>query len=109
MNELGMCCVLSLCVIGCAVCSYMYTYRQACLPLPVLAIFVGLSRFRVFVSFRGLFVWLQLRSFAFGGHARPSLAASASFCLVVVYFLFGGVSFSGLYYYFCGFCWSAVG
>ena len=69
----------------------MYMYRQACLLFLVLAIFVNFSHFGVFVSFWGLFVWLQLRSFGFGGHAQPGLGASASFCLVVVQSLFSGV------------------
>ena len=55
-----------------------------------------------FCVFLGLFVWLQLRSFAFGGNARPSLGASASslfpsFSVCVV---------SGLYFYF--FCFWPV-
>ena len=94
-----MCCVLSLCIFGCAVCSYMYTYRQASLPFPVLAIFISFSHFDVFVSFWGSFVWLQLRSFAFVGNAQPSLGASAS----PLFLSFSVCVVSGLYFYFCCF------
>ena len=46
--------------------------------------------------FLGLFVWLQLRSFAFGGNTRPSLGASASF----LFLSFSVCVVSGLYFYF---------
>ena len=88
--------MLSLCVVGCVVCSYMYMYRQACLLFLVLSIFVSFSHFGVFCVFLGLFVWLQLRSFAFGGNARPSLGASAS----SLFLSFSVFVVSGLYFYF---------
>ena len=46
--------------------------------------------------FLGLFVWLQLRSFAFGGNARPSLGASAS----SLFLSFSVCVVGGLYFYF---------
>ena len=93
MYNLGMCCVFSECVFQLSLCSYMYGYRQACLRFPVLAIFVSFSHLCLFV---GLFVWLPLRSFAFGGKARPSLGGFAS-CL---FLSFSVCIFGGLYFYF---------
>ena len=59
----------------------------------------------------GLFVWLQLRSFAFGGNAQPSLGASPSF----LFLSFSVCVVRGLYFYFfrflaggCLFCWSCA-
>ena len=52
--------------------------------------------FSVFLGIFELFVGLQLRPFALGEHARPSLGASASF----LFLSFSLCVVSGLYFYF---------
>ena len=58
--------------------------------------------FSVFLGIFELFVGLQLRPFALGEHARPSLGASASF----LFLSFSVCVVSGLYFYFFRF-WPA--
>ena len=85
---------------ACSVCVFLGVQRvRICICIDGLAfIFLFWQFLSVFVisMFLGLFVWLQLRSFAFGGHARPSLGASAS----SLFLSFSVCVVRGLYFYF---------
>ena len=100
-----MCCLLSLCVFECAVCLYVCMYIQVCLLLPHVVFFPQLFSFwccSVFLGIFELFVRLQLRPFALGEHARPSLGASAS----SLFLSFSVCVVGGRYFYF--FCFRPV-
>ena len=91
MYILGMCCVCSEFLdVQCA---------RLCICIDGLAFFFlfwqFLSVFLISV-FLGLFVWLQVRSFAFGGHTRPGLRASTS----SLFLSFSVCVVGGLYFYF---------
>ena len=84
----------------CSVCVFLgVKCVRICICIHGLAFFFFfwqfLSVFLILV-FLGLFVWLQLRSFAFGGHARPSLGASVS----SLFLSFSVCVVGGLYLYF---------
>ena len=89
---------------ACSVCVFLGVQCvRICICIDRLAFFFlfwqFLSDFLISVFlylFLGLFVWLQLRSFAFGGNARPSLGASASF----LFLSFSVCVVGGLYFYF---------
>ena len=76
---------------ACSVCVFLgLQCGRICICIDRLAFFFLFWRFlSVFLLsvFLGLFVWLQLRSFAFGGNAQPSLGASASSLFLSFFFV----------------------
>ena len=82
---------------------FNFQYVCICICIDRLAFFFSfwqcLSVFLIsvfFCIFLGLFAWLHLRSFAFGGNARPSLGASAS----SLFLSFSVCVVGDLYFYF---------
>ena len=78
-------CAAFFCVFGCAVCLYMYMYRQACLLFYVLAILGRFYHFGGFVSFSGL---VYLVAVAFLRLRWKGTTQFGCFCFLFVSFIF---------------------